>query len=177
MQDYRKLIAWQRAHGMTLAVHQVVGRRTRGGLPGLSSQVLRSAAATAANIAEGCGHRNSGELARFLDIAIASVVELDDHLLLAWNFGMLTGEQYDTLASEARDVRQLMIALVRRVRMPDERCESRVSRRAPCVSRPGRTLGSQGSDMPVWRATRDAPRTTHNSSSQREQARGAHILF
>ena len=63
MQDYRKLIAWQRAHGMTLAVHQVFARRPRGGLPGLSAQILRSAAATAANIAEGCGRRSSAELA------------------------------------------------------------------------------------------------------------------
>ena len=118
MQDYRKLIAWQRAHGMTLAVHQVFARR-RGGLPGLSAQILRSAAATAANIAEGCGHRTSGELARFLDIAIASVVELDYHLLLARDLEVISREQYEVLASEARDVRQLLIALVRRVRMPD----------------------------------------------------------
>jgi four helix bundle protein len=123
MQDFRKLIAWRRAHGMTLAVHQVFARRPRGGLPGLSAQILRTAAATTANIAEGCGHRTSGELARFLDIAIASVVELDYHLLLARDLEMLTTEQYKVLATEARDVRQLLIALVRRVRMPDERRE------------------------------------------------------
>jgi hypothetical protein len=37
---------------------------------------------------------------------------------------VITAEQYEVLATEARDVRQLLIALVRRVRMPDERCES-----------------------------------------------------
>ena len=124
MQDYRKLIAWQRAHGMTLAVHQVFGRRPRGGVPGLSAQILRSAAATAANIAEGCGHRTPGELARYLDIAVASVVELDYHLLLARDLGVIADGQYNVLAREARDVRQLLSALARRVRMPDERCES-----------------------------------------------------
>jgi four helix bundle protein len=121
MQDYRKLIAWQRAHGMTLAVHQVFARRPRGGLPGLSAQILRAAAATAANIAEGCGRRTSAELAHFLDIALGSVVELDYHLLLARDLDVITASQYEVLSTEVRDVRQLLIALLRRVRMPEER--------------------------------------------------------
>ena len=124
MQDYRKLIAWQRAHGMTLAVHQVLARRPRrGGLPGLSAQILRSAAATAANIAEGCGRRTPAELARFLDIALASVIELDYHLLLARDLEVLSTAQYEILCAEARDVRRLLIALLRRVRMPEGRRE------------------------------------------------------
>ena len=121
MQDFRKLIAWQRAHGMTLAVHQVFARRPRGGLPGLSAQILRAAAATGANIAEGCGRRSSAELARFLDIALGSVIELDYHLLLARDLSVITSAQYEVLSTEARDLRMLLIALLRRVRMPEER--------------------------------------------------------
>ena len=121
MQDYHKLIAWQRAHGMTIAVHQVFGRTRRGWLPGLSAQILRAAAATPANIAEGCGRRSNADLARFLDIALGSVIELDYHLLLARDLAMVPPAMYEVLAAETRDVRQLLIALLRRVRMPGGR--------------------------------------------------------
>ena len=116
MQDYRKLIAWQRAHALTLAVHSTFAARRRIGIPGLSAQILRSAAAVAANIAEGCGRRTSAEFSRFLDIALGSVIELDYHLMLARDLGGVSPCRYESLAQSARDVRQLLIALIRRIR-------------------------------------------------------------
>lgn len=119
MQDYRKLIAWQKAHALTVAVHRVLGGRRSAGIPGLTAQILRSAAAVPANIAEGCGRRTNLELARFLDIALGSVIELDYHLLLARDIGVLTPGAHDELQSDATPVRRLIIALLRTVRMRD----------------------------------------------------------
>jgi four helix bundle protein len=56
---------------------------------GLTSQIRRSAASIPANLAEGCGRRSDGEIARFIQIAMGSGAELSYHLLLARDLGFL----------------------------------------------------------------------------------------
>ncbi|MGD0823872.1 MAG: four helix bundle protein [Terriglobales bacterium] len=91
MRNYRDLVVWEKAHRLTLAVY----RNTRG-FPnderfGLTSQMRRSSASIAANLAEGCGRRSDGEMGRFIQIAMGSGAELSYHLLLAKDLGFLEG--------------------------------------------------------------------------------------
>ncbi|MFV0442778.1 MAG: four helix bundle protein [Planctomycetaceae bacterium] len=50
---------------------------------GLTSQLRRSAVSIAANIAEGTGRGNDGDLLRFLDIAYGSLMETVSHITIA----------------------------------------------------------------------------------------------
>ena len=99
MRDYRDLQVWGKAHQLTLAVY----KSTRG-FPieerfGLTSQPRRSSASIAANLAEGCGRRSDGEMARFVQIAMGSGAELSYHLLLARDLGLLRDSEYTKLNS------------------------------------------------------------------------------
>jgi four helix bundle protein len=99
MRDYRDLQVWGKAHQLTLAVY----KSTRG-FPieerfGLTSQTRRSSASIAANLAEGCGRRSDGEMARFVQIAMGSGAELSYHLLLARDLGLLRDSEYTKLNS------------------------------------------------------------------------------
>jgi four helix bundle protein len=116
MQDHRKLIVWQRAHRLVLLVNETFRGVRSNGIPGLPAQILRAAAAVPANIVEGCGRRTNAEFARFLDISLGSVMELDYHLLLARDTGLIRDTAYVPLARSASDVRRLVIALIQRVR-------------------------------------------------------------
>jgi four helix bundle protein len=69
MKGFKELKVWQKAHAMTLAVYDMTRTFPREELYGLTSQLRRSAASVGANIAEGCGRRSDGEIARFLQIA------------------------------------------------------------------------------------------------------------
>ena len=53
MQDLRDLRVWKTAHERTLAVYRATATFPREELYGLTSQLRRSAASVAANIAEG----------------------------------------------------------------------------------------------------------------------------
>src|SRR3954468_2854260 len=50
---------------------------------GMSSQIRRSAASVAANIAEGWGRDGTGSFVQFLKVAQGSLKELETHLLLS----------------------------------------------------------------------------------------------
>ena len=57
MQDFRRLRVWQKAHEQAVAIYVVTKRLPSEERYGLTSQMRRSAASVAANIAEGCGRR------------------------------------------------------------------------------------------------------------------------
>ena len=82
MQDFRHLKVWQKAHVLTLDVYKSTLNFPREELYGLTSQIRRAATSIAANIAEGCCRKSDPEPGRFLQIAMGSASEVEDHCLL-----------------------------------------------------------------------------------------------
>jgi four helix bundle protein len=64
---------------------------------GLTSQLRRTCVSIPANIAEGCGRRGAREMSRFLQIAMGSASELEYHLLLAHDLGLLDNQLHREL--------------------------------------------------------------------------------
>jgi four helix bundle protein len=108
---YHKLIAWQEAHRLTLAVYKATEAFPRTELFGLTSEMRRAAVSVAANIVEGQARRSSNEFALFLDIANGSLVELEYYLELARDLGLLLAEPYDAVESIRLRVRYILHGL------------------------------------------------------------------
>ena len=116
MGDYRKLKIWEKSHRLTLEVYRVTASFPKEELYGLTSQLRRSASSVPANIAEGCGRNGDAELARFLDIALGSANELDYHLLLAHDLGLIGSADHARLESKVREVNSMIAAFVNKLR-------------------------------------------------------------
>ena len=116
MRAFRELEVWSKGHALTLAVFHATNHIKRGEFPGLVSQLRRAAASIPANIAEGCGHATEREFARFLQMALASASELEYHLLLAFDLGMLPRKTYLQLDSGVTEVKRMLTSLIQRVR-------------------------------------------------------------
>lgn len=136
MQDFRKLDVWARAHDLTVQLHRATDRPADRGCPGLRAEMQREAASIPAAIAEGCGHASQTEFGRFLQRAIASSQALQYHLLLAHDLHLLPSAAYARLDARTSQVRQMLIALLKRVRAPH-----RAPHRAP-PARPQRVTRS-----------------------------------
>ena len=70
MRNYEDLHVWQKAHVLTLAIYKATRCFPNEERFGLTSQIRRSCASIGANLAEGCGLRSDGEMARFIHIAM-----------------------------------------------------------------------------------------------------------
>ncbi len=121
MRDFRKLIAWQKAHALALAAHRLV---IQSGMPAIASptkgQLLRAVASIPANIAEGCGKRTDGEFARYLDIALGSLKEVENHLIFAHDMHWLDATSHAVLDEDIGEVRRVLFAFARSVRQRAE---------------------------------------------------------
>ena len=116
MRNYRDLLVWEKAHKLTLAVYKVTLAFPKEERFGLTSQVRRASASIAANLAEGCGRRSDGVMARYIQIAMGSGAELSYHLLLAKDLELLKYSDYETLDSDISEVMRMFSALSGKLR-------------------------------------------------------------
>ncbi len=102
MNKYEKLLAWQRARELVLAVYRSTASWPADERFGLTSQSCRAAVSVAANIAEGSAKQGPREFRRFLDIAMGSLAEIGCLLTLARDLELL-GEDTWTEIDGKRD--------------------------------------------------------------------------
>lgn len=115
MRPFRKLLVWQKAHRLTVELYRVTKAFPRDEQYGLTSQIRRCANSIGANIAEGCGRGTPRDFARFIQIALGSASELENHLVLASDLGFVNGEVYAHLETAVVDVKRMLTGLVRRL--------------------------------------------------------------
>ena len=111
--SFRELIVWQRAHQLTLLVYRLTEEFPPADHFGIVSQVRRSSASVAANIAEGFGRRTTKELLRSMQIARGELEETRYFLLLARDLGRVAKSDYAKANELCDSVGQLINALGR----------------------------------------------------------------
>jgi four helix bundle protein len=111
--DFTRLIAWQKAHTFSMAVHAAYTGRKANAAPGLRSQILRAVDSIPDNLAEGCAKRSRRELARYADTSYASAKEVMNDLIKSRDLGILPEKVFDRLALQCDDVCRLCFALTR----------------------------------------------------------------
>ena len=111
MQDFRKLVVWHKAHALTLQVFAVSENLRKPPYFLLQNQMIRAAISVPANIAEGAGRKGDREFRRFVRIAFGSASELEYHLLLARDLGLVPVAAHDRLSSAAAEVKRMLTGL------------------------------------------------------------------
>jgi len=116
VQDFRRLLVWQRAHELVLAVRRGVRKFPRSERGSLKFQIVNAAESIAFNIVEGCGTRTAKDFARFLDMSIKSACELEYQLQLAVDCGAVPKPVWEPLTAETVEIRRMLCGLRRKVR-------------------------------------------------------------
>jgi four helix bundle protein len=116
MQDFRKLVVWEKSHQLAVKVYQQTANFPREELFGLTSQIRRSAFSVPTNIAEGCGRDSQADMLRFLRISMGSASELDYELILAHDLNLLDDASFEMLSQELLSVRKMLSSLVQRLK-------------------------------------------------------------
>lgn len=117
MRDFRKLIAWQKAHRLALDTHRAIDHARAMAPTHARTQLQRAIASIPANIAEGCGKRTETEFARYIDIALGSAKECENHLLFAHEMHWMDDAMFERLDAQLTEVRRILFALGRAVRL------------------------------------------------------------
>lgn len=112
MQDFRKLVVWQKSHKLTWEVFALSATFARPPYYALQNQAVRAAMSVPANLAEGAGRTGDREFRRFARIALGSASELEYHLLLARDLGLVPGTSHERLSEGVAEVKRMLTGLI-----------------------------------------------------------------
>ncbi len=116
VRDFRELKVWQKAHQLALSVYRISNGFPTDERYGLTSQLRRTCVSIPANIAEGCGRRGAREMSRFLQIAMGSASELEYHLLLAHDLGLLDNQLHRELEEYTTEVKRMLSSFLQKLK-------------------------------------------------------------
>lgn len=116
MKTFRELIVWQKAMSFVTDVYKITKSFPKIEQYGLTSQIQRSAVSVPSNIAEGFGREGLNDYLRFLNIAIASLFELQTQLEIAYNLKYVNKETFDYLYELSREIERMLSSLIRKLK-------------------------------------------------------------
>ena len=96
--SHKKLDVWKKSIELVSEVYRLTSKFPIQEQYGLSSQIRRSAISVPSNISEGVARTSKLETLRFLDIARASLVELDTQIEIAVKLNYLSDSDTTTLS-------------------------------------------------------------------------------
>ncbi|WP_280950038.1 four helix bundle protein [Rhizobium sp. LC145] len=115
MNSYQDLVVWQRSMDLAVVCYELTRRFPKEEIYGLVSQIRRSAASVAANIAEGYGRDATGAYVQHLKIAQGSLKELETHLILSTRVGIIGLAEIQPAMSLGDEVGKMLRSLIRRL--------------------------------------------------------------
>lgn len=116
MKDYRKIQAWQKSHELAKQIYKLTETFPSKEIYGLTSQLRRAAVSIPTNIAEGYGRSTDSDIARFIDISLGSVNEVEYLLFLSVELRYAIQTKVADLQERIIEIRKMLTAFAKTLR-------------------------------------------------------------
>ena len=112
IKTHKDLLVWQKSMDLVILIYSLTKQYPKEELYALTNQIRRCVTSIPANIAEGSGRKNKGELIQFLHIALGSATELETFLIISMRLQYITAEQYEETDKALNEIIKMMFGLI-----------------------------------------------------------------
>lgn len=109
MHNFRKLEIWVKSMSLVAEVYKVTNTFPNQERFGLISQMQRSAVSIPTNIAEGSAKSSNKDFARFLEMSIGSLLELETELTIAFNLNYIDSTVFEMFIDKMIELQKMII--------------------------------------------------------------------
>ncbi len=113
IKSFTDLRAWQEGHQLVLEVYKMTKKFPKDELFGLTSQLRRAVVSITSNIAEGFSRSSYKEKSQFYFIAIGSLTETQNQLLIARDLEYIAKEEFQKAAQQTVQVSKIINGLIK----------------------------------------------------------------
>lgn len=106
---YQDLDVWKKSIELVKEIYLITNKFPQDERFGLTAQIRRAAISIPSNIAEGASRYSDKESARFMDIALGSISEVETQLIIAKELGFI--EKIDEISKSLKQVNIMIISL------------------------------------------------------------------
>ena len=115
IKSYRDLLVWQQAMDLAVSCYKLSKKFLKEDLFGLTSQMRRSSASVAANIAEGHGRESSQTFIQYLRISQGSLKETETHIILAGRLELGNKQELKGALASCDEIGKMLRSLIRAI--------------------------------------------------------------
>lgn len=113
IRSFTDLDAWKEGHKLVLTIYDITKLFPKEEIFGLVSQIRRCAVSITSNIAEGFSRQSYKEKLQFYFIALGSITELQNQLLIARDVDHIKDEQFQSIAKQTVIVHKITNGLIK----------------------------------------------------------------
>lgn len=114
IKSFTDLNAWREAHNLVIMIYKITKSFPKEEQFGLVSQLRRAAVSITSNIAEGFSRSSYKEKLQFYSMALGSLTEVQNQLLVAKDIGYLSKSQFNFLAEQSVVASKLLNGLIKK---------------------------------------------------------------
>ena len=112
--SFTKLVAWQEGHQLVLLVYSLAKKFPKDEHFALSDQLRRAVVSITSNIAEGFSRGTYKDKAHFYYIALGSLTEAQNQLIIAKDVGYINEKEFVQTANKIDLVNKILRGLIRK---------------------------------------------------------------
>lgn len=117
IKSFTDLNAWKEGHKLVLVIYKMTKLFPSNENFSLTSQIQRAAVSVTSNIAEGFSRNSNKEKVQFYYIALGSLAELQNQLLISKDLEYIDQKRFSDTASQTVIVSKLINGLIKSVKM------------------------------------------------------------
>lgn len=113
IKSFTDLYAWQEGHKLVLIIYNITNNFPENERFGLIPQIRRCAVSITSNIAEGFSRNTTKDKVQFYSIALGSLTELQNQLIIARDVGYINNDEFSKVVNQTIVVAKLINGLKR----------------------------------------------------------------
>ncbi len=114
IKSFTDLDSWKEGHKLVLMIYRITRSFPKEELFALMSQVRRAVVSITSNIAEGFSRQTYKDKIQFYAIALGSVTELQNQILIAKDVGYTSEQEFQEAANQSIVVNKLINGMIRK---------------------------------------------------------------
>lgn len=119
IKNFTDLIVWKNGHNLVLQIYKLTKKFPKEEKYGLSDQIRRAAVSITSNIAEGFGRMKYNDKAHFYTIALGSIYEVQNQILISKDIGYVTEEECNLLMINSTNISKMCSGLIKKTKSFD----------------------------------------------------------
>lgn len=117
IKSFTDLDAWKEAHKLVLEIYKITKFFPKEEMFGLTSQLRRAVVSISSNIAEGFSRQSYKDKLHFYSMALGSLTETQNEILVARDIGYINSEIFHQIAKQTVIVSKLINGLIKASRI------------------------------------------------------------
>jgi len=114
IKSFTDLDAWKEGHKLVLDIYRITKEFPHEEQFGLTIQLRRAGVSFTSNIAEGFSRNSYKEKLQFYSMALGSLTEIQNQLLVAKDIGYITKEEFNQIANQTVKVNKITNGLIKK---------------------------------------------------------------